>query len=270
MANTEVVFHTATLHKPHIISHSKQSFVDVNISGTLTLLEEAKLARVLRFIFTSSTSVYGDALVPPPGEPAAWITEDLTPVPKNIYGVTKCAAEDMCQLFQRNHSLPCTVLRTSRFFIEDDDNEDTRKAYSGENSKTIEFTHRRVDIADVVSAHVLAMTQEVYLGFRKYIISATTPFSCEDLVELRKDASAVIRRVVPGSDEVFAGLGWSFFPSIDRVYVNTLARTELGWTPQYSFHSIVDKLRGVGCGGSNSCVHSELALSIGDKGYHKK
>ena len=78
------------------------------------------------FVFTSTTSAFGRALVPPAGEPAAWITEDVVPVPKNIYGATKVAAEDLCELVQRDHGLPCIVLRTSRFFPEDDDERSTR------------------------------------------------------------------------------------------------------------------------------------------------
>ena len=105
MKGATTVLHAATLHKPHVATHSRQDFVDVNISGTLNLLEEAATAGVTAFVYTSTTSVFGDALVPPPGEPAAWITEDVTAVPKNIYGVTKAAAEDLCQLFARNHSL---------------------------------------------------------------------------------------------------------------------------------------------------------------------
>ena len=97
MAGVEAVIHTATLHKPHIATHSRQDFVDTNITGTLNLLEEAVAQEVKAFVFTSTTSVFGRALQPAPDAPAAWITEDVTPVPRNIYGVTKAAAEDLCQ-----------------------------------------------------------------------------------------------------------------------------------------------------------------------------
>ena len=70
------------------------------------LLEEAAAAEVAGFVFTSTTSTFGRALAPPPGAPAAWITEDVTPVPRNIYGVTKTAAEDLCELVHRDHDLP--------------------------------------------------------------------------------------------------------------------------------------------------------------------
>src|SRR4030095_104516 len=123
------------LHKPHVATHSRQDFVDVNTTGTLNLLEEATAAGVTAFVYTSTTSVFGDALVPPPGEPAAWITEDVTPVPKNIYGVTKAGAENLCHLFHRNQGLPCVVLRTSRFFPEPDDDAAVRERYADENLK---------------------------------------------------------------------------------------------------------------------------------------
>ncbi|HEX4417233.1 MAG TPA: NAD(P)-dependent oxidoreductase [Kofleriaceae bacterium] len=121
MAGVTAVLHTATLHKPHVATHTRQDFLDTNLTGTLQLLEAAVRAGVRGFIYTSTTSTFGDALSPPPGAPAAWITEDVAPVAKNIYGVTKVAAEDLCALAARNQGLRCLVLRTSRFFPEADD-----------------------------------------------------------------------------------------------------------------------------------------------------
>src|SRR3954469_9714788 len=95
MDGVTAVIHTATLHKPHVATHSKQDFVDTNVTGTLNLLEAAVSSDVRAFIFTSTTSTFGDALTPPPGAPAAWITEDVVPIPKNIYGATKIAAENL-------------------------------------------------------------------------------------------------------------------------------------------------------------------------------
>src|SRR5258705_7553191 len=88
------VLHTATLHKPHVATHEQQQFIDTNITGTLNLLEASVENRIRSFIFTSTTSTFGDALTPGHDMPAAWITEYIVPIPKNIYGVTKTAAED--------------------------------------------------------------------------------------------------------------------------------------------------------------------------------
>jgi UDP-glucose 4-epimerase len=262
MRGVETVLHTATLHKPHVATHTRQQFVDTNITGTLNLLEEAVAARVRAFVFTSTTSAFGRALVPPPGAPAAWITEDVTPVPKNIYGVTKVAAEDLCELFHHRAGLPCLVLRTSRFFPEEDDRKETREAYADLNVKTNEFLFRRVDVEDVVSAHVLALDRAAALGFGRYIISATTPFTRDDLAELRIGAPAVLARCVPGYREVYAARGWSMFPGIDRVYDNARARRDLAWQPKYDFATVLGLIESEGMAGS------PLARLIGSKGYH--
>lgn len=130
MVDADQVIHTATLHKPHIATHGYQDFVDTNITGTLNLLEQAASRKVGAFVFTSTTSVFGSALIPPIGEPAAWITEEVVPIPKNIYGVSKLAAEHLCELFAKRHRLPVVVLRTSRFFPEADDDSQMRSAFA--------------------------------------------------------------------------------------------------------------------------------------------
>src|SRR3954464_7637169 len=67
MEGVGTVFHTATLHKPHIATHSEEAFVETNVRATLILLEEAAAAGVESFVFTSTTSTFGAALSPPPG-----------------------------------------------------------------------------------------------------------------------------------------------------------------------------------------------------------
>src|SRR5579859_3508575 len=194
MTGVTGVFHCATLHKPHLATHTRQDFIDTNVTGTLNLLEEAVVAGVAAFIFTSTTSAFGAALTPPAGAPAAWVDEDVRPVPRNIYGVTKVAAEDLCELFHRRDRLACLILRTSRFFPEEDDNPATRRDYADGNAKANEFLHRRVELQDVVDAHLLAVARAPAIGFGRYIISATTPFRRDELSELPTDAPAVVRR----------------------------------------------------------------------------
>jgi nucleoside-diphosphate-sugar epimerase len=70
MRGVHIVFHAATFHKPHVSTHARQEFIDTNITGTLNLLEEAVDAGVKSFIYTSTTSVFGDALIPPDGASA--------------------------------------------------------------------------------------------------------------------------------------------------------------------------------------------------------
>lgn len=256
------VLHPATLHKPHVGSHSRQDFVDTNITGTLTLLQEAVAAGVGSFVFTSTTSAFGRALTPAPGAPAAWITEEVTPVPRNIYGVTKTAAEDLCALIHADHGLPVVVLRTSRFFPEPDDVDAVRTAYPDANIKANEFLNRRADIADVVDAHLLAVDRAPAIGFGRYIVSATTPFMPADLAALGAGAPAVVRRLFHDQEAEYARRGWRMFGHIDRVYVNERARAELGWTPVYDFRRVLDLLK------AGEDPRSPLARAVGAKGYH--
>jgi UDP-glucose 4-epimerase len=257
------VLHAATLHKPHVATHARQAFVDTNVTGTLNLLEAAVGNHVKAFVFTSTTSTFGDALTPPRGSPAAWITEDVTPIPKNIYGVTKTAAEDLCRLFHRNEKLPVLVLRTSRFFPEEDDVAERATAYEEANLKVNELLYRRVDVDDVVSSHLLAMEKAPALGFGKFIITATTPFQRTDLAQLGVDAPAVLAKYFPRFPEVYARLGWKMLPALDRVYVNARAREQLGWQPKYDFASALDAVA------AGIDYRSPITRSIGSKGYHR-
>ena len=262
VAGVDAIVHAATLHKPHVGSHGRQEFVEVNVAGTLALLEAAVAAGVGRFVFTSTTSAFGRALAPPAGAPAAWIDEDVTPVPRNVYGVTKTAAEDLCELVHREHGMPCVILRTSRFFPEGDDRDDVRDAYEDANVKLNELLYRRVDIEDVVSAHRLALERAPAIGFGRYIVSATTPFGRGDLAELRADAPAVVRRLLPQYEPVYAARGWQMFPSIERVYDNARARSDLGWAPRHDFAHALERLR------AGEDPRSDLARAVGAKGYH--
>jgi UDP-glucose 4-epimerase len=263
VAGARSIIHAATLHKPHVATHSHRDFLDVNVSGTLNLLEEAVAAGVGCFVFTSTTSAFGSALTPGAGEPAAWITEDTAPVAKNIYGVTKTAAETLCELFARQSGLPVIVLRTSRFFPENDDDPAVRTRYSVANAQANEMLYRRVDLADAVEAHLLAIEKAPDIRFGRYVISASTPFTETDLAALRSDAAAVVRRLFPESDELFQKFGWTMFPQIDRVYVNALARQQLGWRPAYDFQHVLDCLK------ARKDWRSPLAVAVGAKGYHE-
>jgi UDP-glucose 4-epimerase len=262
MQGVHAVLHTATLHKPHVATHTAQAFVDTNLTGTLALLEAAVAAGVQSFIFTSTTSAFGAALTPAAGAPAAWITEQAAPVPRNIYGVTKVAAESLCELFHRQHGLPVIVLRTSRFFPEADDDAATRAAYATANAQANEMLFRRADIEDVVRAHLLATEAAQTIGFDRFIISATTPFTEADLAPLRAGAPAVVARLYPGYAALFAARGWRMFPGIGRVYVNERARRALRWQPKYDFGHVLDCLR------RGEDFRSGLARAVGSKGYH--
>jgi len=256
------VIHCATLHKPHVATRGDEDFLLTNAAGTLTLLEAAVDGRIEAFVYTSTTSVFGSALTPAADAPAAWIDESVAPIPKNIYGATKQAAEILCELYARRRRLAAVVLRASRFFPEADDDPRISAAYDLANAQVNELLYRRVDLADVVSAHLLALAQAPTLGFARFIVSATTPFSPQDAPALRADAAAATRRLFPAYEAVYAARGWRMFPSIDRVYDNRAAVAGLGWRPQYDFRRALDSLA------AGQDFRSPLAQAVGAKGYH--
>jgi nucleoside-diphosphate-sugar epimerase len=258
------VIHTATLHKPHVESHPREAFVETNIRGTLVLLEEASTRGVRSFIFTSTTSAFGAALSPKAGRPAAWIDEGVVPIPKNIYGVTKVAAEDLCRLVHGQTGMPTLVLRTSRFFPEADDDDERRMSLADENLKVLELCYRRVDVADVVSACACAMRRAKDIGWGRYIVSAPSPFrnDAATLKELDGDAAAAVVRAVPECRDVFEQRGWGFLGRIDRVYDSGRAVRDLGWEPQHTFASSIGKLQ------RGEEWRSQLTFKVGKRGYH--
>lgn len=261
MTGVEVVFHTAALHKPQLAFLPGRVFVDTNISGTHNVLDAAVAAKVRAFVMTSSTTVYGDALIPPPGRPAAWIDESVTPIPKNIYGVTKVGAEDLCQLAHRNDGLACVVLRASRFFAEGDDMPHEYDGRSDDNIKANEYAYRRVALEDVVDAHLKAAARAPRLGFGRYVVSATTPLTRTDMAQLRTDAATLFARRAPLAAAVWKERGWRFPDRLDRVYVNARARRDLGWRPRFDLNAIAARVS------AGQPVRTPLSQLVGAKEY---
>ncbi|WP_066655842.1 MULTISPECIES: NAD-dependent epimerase/dehydratase family protein [unclassified Sphingomonas] len=238
----ETVIHGGALHKPDIARYPKQAFVDVNVTGTLNLLEAAVAAGHDRFVFTSTTSLMiSQAIRDEAGDAAEWLDEDSGPIePRNIYGVTKYAAEQLCRLFHAEHGLSCIVLRTGRFFPEDDD---THSHPPGENLKANELLHRRLTVEDAARAHVAALAKAPEIGFGTYIVSAPTPFSRDEAAELKRDAAAVIAQHFPDAAALYAARGWELPARIGRVYDSGRIQRELGFSFDTGFAQVLDALR---------------------------
>jgi nucleoside-diphosphate-sugar epimerase len=237
----EAVIHAGALHKPDITRYPTQAFVDVNVTGTLNLLEAARAAGHDRFVMTSTTSLMISAAIrAESGQTAAWLDEATGPLaPRNIYGVTKLAAEGLCRI-HAERGLACVVLRTSRFFPEDDD---TLTEPHGENLKANELLHRRLTVEDAAQAHIAALTRAPDLGFGLYVVSARTPFVRDEAAELKHDARAVIARHFPEAVGLYAGRGWTLPTTIGRVYDASLAERELGWRAETDFGTVLTALR---------------------------
>jgi nucleoside-diphosphate-sugar epimerase len=237
----EAVIHAAALHKPDIARYSPQSFVDINVTGTLNLLRAAIAARHDRFVFTSTTSLMiSRNIAAAKGAAAVWLDETTAPLePRNIYGLTKLTAEGLCRLHYIEHGLNCTVLRTGRFFPEEDD---TDRELSGENLKANEFLHRRLTVEDAADAHVVAL-EKAPTGFEVFVVSAPPPFVPSDAEALRADAARVVARYFPDAPGLYQRRGWRLPPSIGRVYNPGKAERVIGFRARTDFAAVLAALR---------------------------
>jgi UDP-glucose 4-epimerase len=245
MARREItaVVHSAALHKPDLIRHTAAEFISVNVQGTQNLLESAVASGADRFVFTSTTSLMISQAIRAGGaKKAAWITEEMRPLePRNIYGVTKLAAEHLCRLAYQDHRLPIIVLRTARFFPEEDDMAHEIEQ-SAENTKANEFLFRRLTVEDAAAIHIAALDRAPALGLETVIACAPTPFKPADCEELMADAPSVVARYFPEYRELYRRRGWTMFGSIDRVYVAHRAEERLGFRCRTGFAEVLARL----------------------------
>jgi UDP-glucose 4-epimerase len=223
--NVEIIFHTCSLHAPHLKTHSRKDFIDTNIHGTLNLLKSAKENGVRRFIYTSTTSLYGHAMAS--SKEAVWVTENLVPKPRDIYDVTKIAAEGLCETYANEHQLPCLSLRVSRYFQESD------------CLMAIYRLYRGVDVRDAAKAHILAMDVEIQ-GYDVFNISSLSPFSKDEAHDLFNNAPQVLKKHFPDIERVFAKKGWKLPKKIDRVYSVDKAQRILKYKPEFNFDSFLE------------------------------
>lgn len=237
----DAVIHAGALHKPDIVRYPRQAFIDVNVSGTLNLLEAAVAHGASRFVFTSTTSLMiSHAIRAGDGDAAVWIDETMTPLePRNIYGVTKLGGERLCRLIHDETGLPVVILRTSRFFPEEDD---TLRELSGENMKANELLHRRLTVEDAVAGHLAALEKAPAIGFDTLILSAPTPFLRDEAAALKTDAAAVIAAHYPQATALYAARGWSLPASIDRIYDAGRAERVLGFRCATDFAAVLRAL----------------------------
>lgn len=218
-----VLVHVAALHAPHVGRVPDAEFWSVNVDSTGALLAEASARGVSRVVYTSSTSVYGDALVP--DGRAVWVDECLTPRPRDVYDETKLAAEALVT----SSAVPAVILRIARCFPE------PLEALARHR------LHRGVALADVAAAHLLAMTATVT---GTYNVAGPLLFEPADTEQLCSDAAALLRRRHPGIAAAFAARRWPLPRYLDRVYDSRAALAALGYRPQHDVLRLLGPVAG--------------------------
>lgn len=109
MENIDVVFHLAALIAIPYSYHSPDNYVDVNIKGTLNILQAARLLKTERILVTSTSEVYGTAQYVP-------IDEKHPYQGQSPYSATKIGADRIAESFYRSFELPVTIVRPFNTF----------------------------------------------------------------------------------------------------------------------------------------------------------
>jgi UDP-glucose 4-epimerase len=165
MDGTDYVCHLAALWLYECV-HQPRAALEVNVVGTYNVIEMAHAAGVKRIVYSSSASVYGDALFTP-------MTEEHPFNNRTMYGATKIAGEQFLRAFYAQHRLPYVGLRYMNIYgprmdyrgtyvsvimkVLDRIDQGLPPIIFGDGSQTYDFIH----VADVARANVLALKSDV-------------------------------------------------------------------------------------------------------------
>jgi len=188
IAGADFVLHQAAIPSVQRSVQDPRNTHAVNVTGTLNLLETAREAGVRRFVFASSSSVYGESEVLPK-------VETMPPAPISPYGLQKLAAETYCLLYHRMFGVPTVALRYFNVF---GPRQDPTSEYSaviprfitaalgggrptiyGDGEQSRDFTF----VADVVRANLNACTAGPDALGRAYNIACGGRISLNALLE---------------------------------------------------------------------------------------
>jgi UDP-glucose 4-epimerase len=221
----DAVIHTAALHGRHMdLNYPREEFVDTNIKGTLNLLNACVANGISKFLFTSTTSIYGKSLAN--DNKAVWVDEELPVQPRDIYDITKQSCEELCRDFFEKEKIQATVYRVGRFLPEPD------------NLKLNHRLYRGLDEQDGAEALRLALEHK-FDQFEIFNISSGSPFQKEDLIDLKLDALSVIAKYYPEAIELYERKHWTLPESIDRVYCSDKATQMLNYHPEFTFEYLL-------------------------------
>ncbi|UZR99711.1 NAD-dependent epimerase/dehydratase family protein [Chondrinema litorale] len=221
----DAIIHTAAIHGKHYeLNYPREEFIAANINGTFNLLKACVQNGISKLVYTSTTSIYGEAMVD--NSKAVWVTEKLTPIPRDIYDITKLTAELLCKDYFEKEQIETTVLRVSRFLPEID------------NLKAIHRLYRGLDEEDGAMAHMLAL-QKHFDSFEIFNISNHSAFKETDVDMLYQNPKEVILKYYPQAETFFERENWQFPQKIDRVYVIEKAIKLLGYKPAHNFETFL-------------------------------
>jgi len=228
MGGCDVVFHQAAIVSvPYSIEHPHES-LDVNLRGTLNVLEAARHAKTRRVVMASSAAVYGE-------DPELPKRESMTPSPIAPYGLEKLASEHYLSMWSKLFGVETVALRYFNVF---GPRQDPSSAYSGVISVFVDRILRGapvtifgdgeqyrdfVYVANVVDANLLAATRAGISG-RTYNVGCGAKTTLNELAQML--ARIAGREVKPRHEAPRAG---DIRESVADI---TRAREELGYAPK--------------------------------------
>lgn len=230
----EAVFHTAALARIQPSIQNPLPANQTNITGTLNVLWATKNAGVKKFIYSASSSAYGDQDEFP-------LREDMTPRPKSPYSVQKYVGELYCTLFSKLYGLPTVSLRYFNVYGPRQILEGAYAAVIGiflrqikngepmtlvENGDKIrrDFTH----ISDVVEANFLAWQKDIG-GGELFNIGRGKNYSIQEIAEM---IGGEVSTIPPRPGDALITLA-----------DNSKARRMLGWEPKVDIETGIAELK---------------------------
>ena len=234
VAQADGVIHLAAMWLLHCKDYPRTAF-DVNIQGTFNVLEACVNNNVERLVYSSSASVYGDAVEVP-------MTEDHPFMNRNFYGATKIAGEAMCRAFHDRYGLSYVGLRYMNVY---GPHQDQTAAYTGvipivlnkidageapeingDGSQAYDF----VTVRDAARANLLALQSDVRDEFYNVGTGVQTSIKelCDLILKLRgsdlqvtyrpysaEDARRLVQNRIGSPDKAAKDLGFTYTDDLE-------------------------------------------------------
>ncbi|MDQ6694156.1 MAG: NAD(P)-dependent oxidoreductase [Chloroflexota bacterium] len=228
----DAVVHAAALHGIHLQKWQPQDYWDINVTGTFNVYEAARQEGISRVVLCSTMGVYGESMEPPAGA-WAYVSEQLPPLPTDVYGMSKLLCEEMSRYYARKWGITTVSLRLGMFVPEAFERYGFRLLFGG------------VDDRDVAQAVLLALDHQSEGGFDYFDIFAQVPFVEKDAPLLHTDLTSVLERYWPGCTDLIRDKGANLDELVwgHTIWSIEKARQVLGYRPEYNFGPFLEAWR---------------------------
>jgi UDP-glucose 4-epimerase len=202
-------------------------YTRMNVESTQHLLESYKEKPLKKFVYASSSSVYGDVVLP--------MNEQMKLQPLSPYGVTKLAAEHLCYLYNKNYNIPTISLRYFTVygprqrpdmgihkFVRDIIHKNVITIY-GDGNQTRDFTY----IGDIVEANIKAALSPI--TGESFNIGGGNCITVNELIQIIEEICKIKGQIIYGEQQK------GDVP--DTLADITLAHKQLNWSPQTDMYN---------------------------------